>query len=362
MFKKKKSSGAKSNFNPKEFLIQHVEKIIFSVVAFLALGLVYMGVSTPTYPANKNPDELKRQVSMVSTSLKEDHWREMLKQDAKGRDSKPIYHERVIGSREPIASEPRQLDVIESVGNGGVRRADPVLVPPTKLEVKYYFGPIATNQEKPDPLEKLDDAKKPEDKPKPPPKNSGPGGPGRAPPGYPGSSGPPPGMGPGGMGGMGGMGGFGAPSDPNKRILSPGYDHGFQFGMRTQAETSTTSTTTGDGTSEAKKTRVARTTGFVAVTALAPHEELEEAYRKAFAHAEGYMEGRDHPVYQGFEVQRVEIVDPNKEITEEDWKALQSPPRKSTRKLPRNGWEHVLKFIQKHGRTTICPCPFHPCC
>ena len=49
---------------------------------------------------------------------------------------------------------------------------------------------------------------------------------------------------------------------------------------------------------------------------------MEINYRKEFYDVIGYMDGRDSPNYRGFEVQRVELKDPNKEIAEKDWQAL----------------------------------------
>jgi hypothetical protein len=339
MFKKKKSSGGKGNFNPKEFLIQHVEKLIFGVVALLSLGLVYMGLSTKSYPSNKTPETMKNEVVSVANKVKEDHWKEMLKADPKDRDVKPDFAPKVIQSRQPILPSNRDIAIVPSDGNSTIRRTDPTLLAPTKLEAKYYYGPIALTS-KNDPLEKLEDAKKPEDKPAPAPKpGRGPAG-GGAPPGYGGAGGAPPGYGgggpPGGLGGMG-MGGMGlGAGDPNKRILSPGYDHGFQFGMKTYPDSGATAAPAEPAAGEAKKHRIAISRGFVAVTALAPHEELEDSYKKALARADGYMEGRDHPVYQGFEVQRVEITDPTKEIAEADWKPLPKSATEEFKEFAKN--------------------------
>ena len=142
------------------------------------------------------------------------------------------------------------------------------------------------------------------------------------------------GMGSGGMGlGAGGVGPGGAgPGAANQgpRFLAPGYDRGFQMGMRTDSEAVANATAT-----DVRKVAVSGTKGFVAVTALAPHAELEKIYKAELQEAPGYLEGRDTPNYVGIEVQRVEIVaeNANRELEDSDWKPLPKASNEEYRKI-----------------------------
>jgi len=364
MAKKKKNTSSKGGFSVKEFLIMHVEKLVFAMVALLSFGLIGLGFMAKPYSSTKTPDSLRDLASQVSRQLKENHWDEIAKsqppivtnfKEASGASRKPIFSD-------PIAIFPKQ-DI------SGNRRGDPTVLAPTKLEAKYYFGPIAVSlkAKTTDPLDKLEDAKKHEEKPKDNKRNKGMGFGGDMAGGGYGSEG---GAGFGGdMAGGGGMGpgmGMGMGTGPNAaRMLAQGYDRGFVLGMRTffdpnaamggmpggtgsmmggpggAAPGGTGTGTMGTGTTgsgqpgtgpvEPKKIPYAITGGFTVVTALAPHGEMEEAYKKEFAEVPGFMDGRDTPNYVGFEVQRVEINVENasREIQESEWQNLATASNES---------------------------------
>ena len=335
MSKKKKSSGSKSSFNAKNFFIMHVEKLVFGFIALLAGLVAYSGFSAKPFPSAKSPQKLQEQAQQVSQNLKKDHWPEMLAEE--GRNVAPVFVKAAIESRKKIDPIQFGSDISGTSSiKQGARRSDPTLAAPEKLQAHYFYGALA-RMVNTDPLESLEDAKKPEVKPDRN-KNAPPGGypgssSGGSPSGYPGSSsgGSPSGYpsGPGGPGGGDGFGGMvGDASMAGRRLLSHGYDRGYQFGMRTFVDamgpnsTMDSSIQTGAKSETAVKKVAAFAKGFVAITALAPHEEMESTYRKEFYSVLGYMEGRDTPNYVGFEAQRVEVLDPNKEIAEADWKPL----------------------------------------
>ncbi len=353
MAKKKKSSG--SSFSIKNFLVMHVEKLVFAGIAALAGLLMYTGFNAKPTIGNESPADLQKTATQVSQNLKVDHW-DTIKEE-EGRIVKPVFFELSKKALKEIPSDlyppPRPAADVYA------RRGDPVLPAPTELEVKYFYGAMArvlpTGKE--DPLEKLEDAKKP-DPPKPKKSTTGMmgmGGDGAMPSGG-GSVG---GMGEGGMGGYGGgsgygsgMGGYGGETTTvaGVRKLAFGYDLGFKMGMAAGGAMGggygnymsgggmqsggiqgsgpePESGGSGTGTTPkpvAPKKNVPLTTGMVMVTALAPHQQMETDYKNEFYKVVGYMEGRDTPNYQGFEAQRVEIdpATPDKVIAETDWKPL----------------------------------------
>ena len=333
MAKKKKSTGSKSGFSAKEFFIMHVEKLVFAFIAMIAGLVMYLGFSAKPFPAARTPDKLKTQATQVSRDLKLDHNSEIFK-DAE-RKVVAIYEKEADESRK--AKDPviyKSAAIGGGVVNTRARRGDPALAAPEKLEATYFVGSVAMLSAKADLLDSLEDAKKEEVKKKPGAGagaggsgsgsfSEGSSGGGMGSPSGGSGTGSPSGM---GMGGMG-MGGMGAdPLIAGQRRLSGGYDLGFKPGMRTFPEVSANAYV-GEGvnspkTEVAPKKPVALSLGLVCVTALAPHEVMEDQYKKEFYEVLGYTEGRDTPNYVGFEVQRVEITDPNKAIADSDWMPL----------------------------------------
>ena len=319
MAKKKKSSGSKSSFNAKEFFIMHVEKIVFAFIAMIAGLVMYLGFNAKPFPAAKTPEKLKTQATQASRDLKLDH-NERIFQDPE-RKIAAIYEKEADESRKP-----KDPVVYKSAAIGGSsvntrsRRGDPALAAPEQLEAKYFVGSVARLTANPDPLDALEDAKKPEVKKKPAGAGSGGGN----------SEGGSSGFTEGSQGGMGSPGGSGGgmggdPLMAGQRRLSGGYDLGFLFGMRTFPETlGQASIVEGSITKPeaAPKKPYAYPLAMVCITALAPHEVMEDQYKKEFYEVRGYTEGRDTPNYVGFEVQRVEIVDPNKALADSDWQPL----------------------------------------
>ena len=336
MSKKKKSSGSKSNFNPKEFLILHVEKLVFGLIAGIACVVMYLGFNTKPFPSEKTPEKLQEQAMQVSRGLKENHNEVIMKEE--GRKVDPIYAKSALNTRiikDPIAHASNPMGASKT--NTSSKRGDPSLLAPKHLEASYFYGAVARLSTIPDPLDKLEDAKKPEEKVKPEnnQERSFKGKGGSSSMGSAGSGSGSGGVGFEGEGGMAGssmgMMGSGGGSDPlmaGQRRLSPMYDLGYKFGMRTFPETNAATSMFEAANSTkpdtAVKKPVAMALGLVCVTALAPHEEMEDDYKKQFYEVVGYTVGRDTPNYVGFEAQRAEVsaANPDKEIAETDWVAL----------------------------------------
>ena len=347
----------------------HVEKLVFGFVALIAGLVMYLGFSAKPFSGVESPTKLQETATQVSRSIKEDHWAAMASEE--GRLVEPKFTRAAMESA--LAVDFRRFKDIPPQSNGGItaRRGDPTLLGPHDLEVKYYYGPIAFFRSE-DKLEALEDAKKLEP-PKPKPGSTGKGGAG-----YGseyggggkggGMSGAMGGMGEGGMG-ESGYGGYGGADSAlaGKRRLSPGYDRGFRMGMRTFFEnTGMTGAVEGvnnmrpDPAAAAPKKVVPIAAGCVVVTALAPHEELEAEYRKQFYEVFGYIEGRDTPNYVGFEAQRAEVTDPNKEINESDWQPLPDANpvkfKEAVKKLPGSCQEvHPAQWTDPNISMPILP-------
>lgn len=338
MAKKKSSSGSSKGFNFKEAMLLHLEKVLFVVIACLALGLIAMGFSVKPYASQKTPEVLGKDATQASIKLKENHWEEYSKALP---EIKKDFPNAVELGRKKISSAPIYIYPPSELSTN--RRGDPVILAPTDLRVNYYFGPLALGiaadkVKTTDRVFMLEDAKKPEERVRREPRSGrGTGGGGGSEPGK-GSGGMGSGeggsggmglggMGPGGMG-AGGMGAGGAGQGP--RYLAPGYDRGFQMGMNTdpQAVGSTNS-------ADSSKVAYSVAKGFVAVTALAPHAELEKNYKAELQEATDYLEGRDTPNYVGIEVQRVELEgqDSGRKIEEGEWKPLPKAGSEEYRRL-----------------------------
>ena len=358
MAKKKNASGSSKAFNAKEFLILHLEKFLFAIIVLLSVGLIAMGFGVKPYASQKTPKLLGDEATQASVKLKEDHVKEIFATDAPKQKDFPAAVEE---GRKRVASNP--IYIYPQSESSSSRRGDPKILAPRSLRASYYFGPLAagTTPEKLKQLDKvggLDDAKKAEERQRPPRTGrpsgggsggsgggmgSGSGGGGEDEGGLSGGGGM--GMGSGGMGmgsGGGGMGmgsggmGMGASAGANgQRLLSPGYDRGFEMGMQTSVDSSSTGTPTAP---DAKKVPYAISKGFVAVTALAPHGELEQNYKTELQEAAGYMEGRDTPNYVGLEVQRIELTadNVNRQIEEGDWQPLTKAGTEEYKKFAKN--------------------------
>ncbi len=354
MAKKKKASSGGKGFSAKEFLIYHTEKIIFAVIATLSLLLVYFGFSSEKFPSSKKPEDLKKQAeSTIATAVNTDHWEQM--QEAEPERTTKVKYE-IVAKETRGYVDPRNFSdaIYPNPDKQKTKRGDPEIVAPTKIVAKYFSGAIATLSAK-DPFETLQDAKREEPKK---PKN-----PGMGMGGYPGSggsgfggeggegglAGSGSGMGPGGMGmgpggmGMGaGSGGMGTQADL-KRYLSPAYNRGFSFGMFTTPEVPPKPIAPADRT----KKLVAKEFSMVAVTALAEHQLMEENYFKEFSESTDFMDGRDTPNYQGFEVQRVEITKDTKEIAENDWVTITDVSPESWKKFAYDKFIGTAKEVNR---------------
>jgi hypothetical protein len=360
MAKKKKSSSGGKSIGAKGFLVLHIEKIVFATIALLSLVLVYLGMSGDKISGNKNPEDLKKKAEVTLASVVNDsHW------DQINTEAGRSHTDSFVRVTNPIDSiEWKEPRFFTPSNKSKTKRGDPEIKAPVKLMAQYYAGPIAQLANN-DPFDLFMDAKREEPKK---PKNSGQGGMGMG--GFGGEGGEmgsgggrggvggmgAGGMGAGGMGaggmsgGMGGeggdgMGGFAGANA--KRMLSTGYDKGYKLGMITNPEVF-------PKRDKNKKNIAARSFEVVAVTALALHEEMEASYKSVFQDNEppDFMSGRDHPYYQGFEVQRVEVSSASQEIKEEDWKPLPDASPTQFKKFASEEFMGTCNEVNRAGWTT----------
>lgn len=364
MAKKKKASSSGKSIGAKGFLVLHIEKIVFAIIAILSLALVYLGMSGDKIASSKNPADLKKKAEVTLASVVNDsHWEQI------AADAGRTHADSFIRVTNPIDGvEWKEPRVFTPSNKSKTKRGDPEIKAPIKLMARYYAGPIAQLVNN-DPFEGFMDAKREEPKK---PKNSGQAGAG----GYGGFGGEgggemgsgggaagrgsggmaggmgsgAGGMGSGGLGGEGGDGMGGLAGANAKRMLSPGYDKGYRVGMKTNPELFSVP----KKADKNKKNIAAKSFEVVAVTALALHEEMETSYKSVFQDNEppDFMSGRDHPFYQGFEVQRVEITSSSQEIKEEDWKPLPDASPTQFKKFAVEEFMGTCNEVNRAGWTT----------
>ena len=328
---KAKKSKAGGSFNAQEFMLYHAEKFVFGLIALLALGLVYLGVTAPSFDSTKDPQKLSATSRETLTKIKENHWDAIKNEEARVKGVTDVsYTERSVETTKKIPTDIYKPEIPRPGSRITGFRTDPALLAPINVESNYYFGPIVVgnaNQQLVDYLNKLPDAKVKEEKEKKDKDNKG--GRGSLPPGYGGEGGGPPGMG----GPPGTGGGKSTENKDAKRYLATGYDLGFP--SHTLAAPSDK-----DKEKDPKKKLVGpRDIGFVSVVALAPHQDLEKEYKSKLAPGGNLVPGRDTPNYVGYEVERADVTDdPGKELQESDWTALPNAGSERIRELAKSVW------------------------
>jgi hypothetical protein len=328
---KPSSKGSGKKFDPKEFMLAHVEKFLFGLIAMIAIGLIYLGTGKESFDADKNPDKLGKQSQETVRKINEDHWPAIKDEEVRVKGITDVsYAAKAVESTRPMAPLAIGIDPGDPT-QIRERRIDPELLPVLQLEPKYFFGPIVISSSSPQSLSvheflsKLADAKvKEEPKRENNKQQQGRMGAGK------------------GLGKLGGVGGDGAPPSiaGAKRFLAAGYDRGFP------AYTIAPPT-------DKKKVIVAKDVGFVAVTALAPHEDLETEYRAKLAKAGNVMAGRDNPYYLGFEVQRADVTEnPAKEVQEADWQPLPNAGSETLKERSYSSWLGMNREVVAADWTT----------
>ena len=286
-----------------------VEKFVFGLIALLTAGLMYLGFSTKGFDTNKDPKKLSDKAGQVLNQIREPHWDSIKNEEPRVKGVIDVsYAEKSTKSTQLIPKDLYRPEIPIPGSRATGFRTDPEILAPRALEAGYYFGPLVVGNANPqvvDFWDKLANAKEKEEPRRREPRGgsgpdgegSGPGlgrppgggaGPGGRPPS---GGGPPPGMGrpPSGGGPPPGLGFGGGPglAATNRRYMSAAYDRGFPSHTLGQSNPN----------DPKRKSIGPRDIGFVAVTALAPHEELEKEYRAKLLPGGNLMPGRDTPNY-----------------------------------------------------------------
>lgn len=278
-------------FSAKDFFLNHVEKL--ALVLFLAGAgyLIYDGITTKRYPPERNPADLVTKASMAKKEIVEgNHWDAIKAERVVTTDFTGMAKD----SRSKVESSKYVISDLNGaiVKNGG-KRGDPALLAPKDVQVKTFFGAIAVNSSKTAPADSLEDAPEPvpEDKRRPGRKDS-----------------------------------TAAKATPGKvRTLNANFDRGYQKGMAAmESSVPVYGSEAGPNTVAPPPIKQGKPYPILAqmniVTAVIPHDELNENYKTELEFAPGFLPDRDSPNYLGFEVQRVDVTgDPNRQIAENEW-------------------------------------------
>ena len=299
----------------KQFFVLHVEKMIVSVVVIFSLFLIYQGLQLEDFrrEANKQPDELEADAKQVRNQVDDD------KSEAIIPERVPTFNivARTNASQRPVdytAYRLRHTWELEDI-DSTIRREDPTILAPRDLIVRSFVGSIAVRSRTGDyPLTELEDAERPEKVEEPRPRESRRGRRGRGRGGdeysdYADEAG----MGYEDFGaGMGSEMGMGGPSmagvGPKWRLPET-----MNFGIKPAKVQNFRN-------ASVQEEPVPAAASFIVGTAVVPHREMVQSFKRALKDADGYNPARDLPRYFEFEVQRADVTDRAvDDLTDEDW-------------------------------------------
>jgi hypothetical protein len=307
----------------QEFLLQHVEKVVLSLVVLLAVYLVYTGYQTPSgttespkklletslavqqFVTAPSDDELKQRLTAIYEKRPvADNVDGLVKEGGKATESAPYR----LSNRWRTPDYPKLST-----------RSDPRVFAPLHVKVAVVTGPIASlpKQNEADPLgdpvfaTAPEEGKAPVRIPKKPPPNAGEGGI-LAPPR--GKKGPPP------RGGEGAL--LGGPGPGQNAPGFPGQGEGMlaQPGMGANAGGVNPESILGYFPSGPAYSRDSKS---VVVMAVVPYDQQLAEFEKVFESALDFDEVRDFPRYIGFVVERADVTaDPAADPAQLTWTKL----------------------------------------
>lgn len=305
--KEKKSKGGADQSSIKDFLFQHVEKIVLAAIVGAIGYLVFDGMNAPKYDTSKTPSTLKELATTVGRDIVKDNWLEIAMEEE--RKVNAVYAANAERTNRPTDPTPYATDIWEvTPRSSGEKRKDPKILPPVDLRGFSVSGAMAVKaRRRSDRLEGLQNAPPVGERYRP-----------RA-----------------------------DDPEPADRMLAAKYDRGFE-GVGNSAEASPSGDDgfnmdpggaggmggppKGDrgrgpmfSNAGPEYERSLKSVRFNAVTAIVPHEQMGTMYDENFINTSGYDPGRDSPNYLGFEVQRVDVTGKEGEpIAEADWQPLDS--------------------------------------
>ncbi len=294
----------------KAFFVNHVEKMILSVVIVVSGFLVFQGFKLQHFTDENDPNQLTQRARQVKSQIDENRTEAIVADRIPSLD--------VVARTEALDSavdptpyklnNPLQRKGLRSV----VRRQDPHLKPPQSIINTTVVTTIGWQNRDPgadpddyplfalDPADPIDESGKPTSKTtRSRDRRSG---------GRNDEDEDEDDVLPGGGLDMGSLRG-GIDTRPDSNLANTGsrrFSDANNFGVGPQ---------TVDG-----HPPIPKVVRFIAGTAVVPHKDLYEAYKLALQDADAYMPGRDTPIYANFEVQRADVTNkPVDQLTEEDW-------------------------------------------
>lgn len=138
----------------KLLLTQHIEKVLLGLIAVAGALVVYSGFNVKGLSSDENPVKLAENGANAKKAIASNCW-EAIKNKEPERIPEEGLEKKAAGSRERLNevaySLPTVLSLITRESNQ-IKRRDPDLLPPDKLEVRAFAGAIAMNSKNPDPF------------------------------------------------------------------------------------------------------------------------------------------------------------------------------------------------------------------
>ena len=293
----------------KQFFVRHVEKMILAVVAMFSMFLIYQGLQLEDFRKEHQPETLETDATQVRRQIDDDHTEAIIPERI------PSFNivARTNASQKPVDFTAYRLPNMWKVEeiDSTIRRDDPNILAPRDLIVRSYVGSIAvrsrtgsyalTSLEAAEQPEKI--VKKEPEKKKKRPRRGG-----------------------------GGYGDEDYGDDDGDMEGEMDYGDGFMdgdsmagasrvwtlrdtinFGIKAVPVPSLRSATTNEQP-------VPDIASFIVGTAVVPHREMVESFKRSLKAADGYNPMRDLPRYHEFQVQRADVTDRDVEdLTDDDW-------------------------------------------
>lgn len=135
-----RSGGREGTAAIKAFFVNHLEKLLLTAIALLAVMIIYSGFRKPGL--NSDPGKLTAEINAARTNMNASTWTEVSKQRQPEPDTFDV---QATADTVSIKDEDFQLPtpVHPILKERAKRRTDPQLLAPTELEVRAGYGPLA---------------------------------------------------------------------------------------------------------------------------------------------------------------------------------------------------------------------------
>ena len=135
-----RSGGREGTAAIKAFFVNHLEKLLLTAIALLAVVIIYSGFSKPGL--NSDPAKLTAEINAARSNMNASTWTEVSKQRQPEPDTFDV---QATADTVSIKDEDFQLPtpVHPILKEREKRRTDPQLLAPSELEVRAGYGPLA---------------------------------------------------------------------------------------------------------------------------------------------------------------------------------------------------------------------------